>query len=105
MILSFMRILTPNVCVKQNASEEKAGRHLNLAVGQGTARAGGGGEEAEEKARTASAVALASARSELAGLLHEQWKLLEAEELYRCVSSLCLYVCVCGTRIGMYSTP
>ncbi|CAM9786211.1 unnamed protein product, partial [Ectocarpus fasciculatus] len=30
-----------------------------------------------------SAVALASARSELAGLLHEQGKLLEAEELYR----------------------
>lgn len=65
---------------EQNASEERAGRSLNL-VRQGA----DGEEEEEEKARVASAVALASARSELAGLLHEQGKLLEAEELYRCV--------------------
>lgn len=50
-------------------------------------RAGDG--EDGELARTQSAVALASARSELAGLLHEQGKLLEAEELYRCVSLCC----------------
>lgn len=55
----------------QNASEEKAVCVLAGTVGD---------------ARTASVVALASARTELAGLLHEQGKLLEAEELYRCVS-------------------
>jgi len=75
--------------LNQNASEE------------GTARAfppprGEHGEE--ETARTKSAVALASARSELAGLLHEQGKLLEAEELYRCVC------CVRARRVFFFSS-
>ena len=60
----------------QKASEGRAETQL-------AGRAGGG--EAAEVARTTSAIASASAMSELAGLLHEQGKLTEAEELYRCV--------------------
>lgn len=75
------------MCV-QNASEEKT-------AGFVLAGASGDSEESE-KARVASAVGLASARSELAGLLHEQGKLSEAEELYRCVFVLIACVCACG---------